>query len=148
MRALVANYRDMRDDVFKLSYLPYRQARPLAVAVEQQQKPQVTGPLAILNELQPSVAACLTAQVRLDRRIAAIRTIEAIRLHAAAHDGQLPESLDQITEVPIPDDPATGKPFEYHREGAAALLVAADVGVRSPPSYRLTVRPREKAAKP
>ena len=68
--------------------------------------------------------------------------------HAASHDGKLPDSLGQIAEVPIPDDPATGKPLEYHRAGKAALLVAADAGLKFPPSFRLTVRPREDTAKP
>jgi hypothetical protein len=61
---------------------------------------------------------------------------------------QASDSLGQIAEVPIPDDPATGKPLEYHRDGAAALLVAADAGLKFPPSFRLTVRPREDTAKP
>lgn len=59
-----------------------------------------------------SVMACLNAQIQCDRRVAALRTIEALRLHAVSHDGKLPESLGHVTEVPIPDDPATGKPLE------------------------------------
>jgi hypothetical protein len=93
--------------------------------------------------------ACLNAQIQCDRRVAALRTVEALRLHAASHDGKLPDSPGQITEVPIADDPATGKkPLEYHRDGAAAPLVAADAGLKFPPSFRLTVRPREDTAKP
>ena len=142
-RALVARYRDMRDERFKLSYLPYREVRVLSLALEQQQKPQASGPIAVLNELHSSVVSCLSAQVRVDRRVAVLRTIEAIRLYASAHEGKLPESLGQITEVPVPDDPATGKPFEYHHDGEAALLAADDAGLEYAPSFRLIVRPGE-----
>ena len=68
--------------------------------------------------------------------------------HASVSRRQASDSLGQIAEVPIPDDPATGKPLEYHRAGKAALLVAADAGLKFPPSFRLTVRPREDTAKP
>jgi hypothetical protein len=39
--------------------------------------------------------------------------VEAVRLHAAKHDGKLPATLADVTEVPVPADPATGQPFEY-----------------------------------
>ena len=44
------------------------------------------------------------------------------RLHAASHGGELPRTLDEITEVPIPVDPITGKPFGYRRQGEMAVL--------------------------
>jgi hypothetical protein len=59
---------------------------------------------------------------RNDRQIATLRVIEALRLYAAAHDGQLPKQLSDITEVPIPDDPVTGLPFEYELVGGKARL--------------------------
>ena len=62
----------------------------------------------------------LGAEARLDRRVAALRVVEAIRMHAATHGGSLPESLDKITEVPVPFDPVTGQPFGYHLEGGRA----------------------------
>ena len=70
--------------------------------------------------------------------------MEAIRLYMASHDGQLPNSLGSITEVPIPDDPATGKPFDYKIDGQNAVLTLPVSDIRMPvTSYRLT--PREKA---
>jgi hypothetical protein len=62
------------------------------------------------------------ATVRTDRRIAALRCVEAVRLYAAANGGKLPEKLADVTAVPIPDDPATGKPFAYRLEGERATL--------------------------
>ena len=138
----VGQYRDMRDDQFKLSYLPWREGRSRLKEAEQRLKSVNAGPLTVLAELQPSIKSCLDAQMRLDRRVAALRVVEAIRLYAASHDGKLPDDLTQITEVPVPEDPATGKPFEYRRDGAAAVLVLLEAGITRQPisSYRITVR--------
>jgi hypothetical protein len=64
------------------------------------------------------------APARLERRIAALRCIEAVRMYAAAHDGKLPASLADISDVPIPIDPVTGKDFAYDVAGSAATLSA------------------------
>jgi hypothetical protein len=61
---------------------------------------------------------------RTDRHIAMFRIIEALRDYAAHHDGQPPERLEQITDLPIPLDPITGKDFSYHVEGQTAILEA------------------------
>ncbi len=60
--------------------------------------------------------------MRVDREIAVLRTLEALRLHAAATNGQLPQRLTEITEVPVPDDPVTCKPFTFRRDGDKAFL--------------------------
>ncbi len=59
---------------------------------------------------------------RTDRRFAFLRGIEAIRLYAVEHDGKLPPSLDVITQVPVPADPITGRPFDYEVKGDTAKL--------------------------
>jgi len=61
---------------------------------------------------------------RLDRHIAALRCIEALRLYAAAHNGKFPKELSSITEVPIPNDPVMQKPFVYRCTGSNAVLEA------------------------
>jgi hypothetical protein len=70
----------------------------------------------------PSIHAVRGAQVRLDRDVAALRVIEALRMYAAEHNGKLPKSLDEMTAVPVPRNPATGKPFEYRLNGTTAVL--------------------------
>jgi hypothetical protein len=47
---------------------------------------------------------------------------EAIRSYAASHDGQLPQTLAEVTEVPVPKDPMSGAAFRYTRTGAGAVL--------------------------
>jgi hypothetical protein len=66
---------------------------------------------------------------RLDRRVAALRCVEAIRLYAAAHGGRLPPTLAAVKEVPVPEDPLTGKPFAYRLENDTATLEAAGSGL-------------------
>lgn len=59
---------------------------------------------------------------RLDRHLAALQCIEAIRLYAAAHNGKFPDRLNDITNVIVPVDPATDKPFDYSRTDSRAVL--------------------------
>jgi hypothetical protein len=91
----------------------------------------------------PALGKVMSAQTRLERNLAALRVVEALRLHAAAHEGKLPDKLSEVTEVPLPDDPGTGKPFGYSRDGDTATLTSEvpnepvpNNGVR----YRLTLR--------
>lgn len=65
----------------------------------------------------------------IERRIDALRTVEAIRDYAASHNRQLPISLDKIVEPPVPNDPLTGKPFQYKVNGE----VAGDAATLSAP---------------
>ena len=148
-RGLAAQYRDLRDDFFKLSYLPWREAKPRSKEAEQRLKAITKGPLAILAELQPNLPGCLDAEARCDRRVAVFRVVEAIRLYMASHDGRLPDALASITAVPVPDDPATGKPFDFKVEGDTAVLSLPASDIKMPvTSYRLTLREKVKAANP
>jgi hypothetical protein len=54
-----------------------------------------------------------TRLLRQERRIAALRCVEALRLHAASHNGTWPKTLKDITEVYVPTDPVTGKEFVF-----------------------------------
>ena len=84
---------------------------------------------------------------RIERQIDALRVVEALRHHAATHDGQFPVSLDEITEIPVPVDPITGLPFGYRLDDDSALLSAVGIRVseiEAPVAeirYRLTIRP-------
>ena len=54
----------------------------------------------------------------IDRKVAMLRVVEALRLHAGRR--RLPQKLDQVTIVPIPVDPMYGKAFEYTLKGETA----------------------------
>ena len=119
-------YEDLRDDLFKWVPLPYWQARQGIEAVTLRiDKTRQSLEGIPLSSLLPTIGKVSATTAFLDRRIAALRLVEAVRLYAAAHDGKLPESLADIKEVPIPDDPMTGKPFDYKSEGDKAILSGA-----------------------
>ena len=75
--------------------------------------------------------------------------VEAVRLYAAGHDGNPPAKLADVTEVPVPDDPYTGKPFGYEATGATVALIAPPVdgkpaNVDNSLRYEITFRERKK----
>jgi hypothetical protein len=116
------------DDMRKWVSLPYHEAAPhLRRIIERfksalaRHEPGTT----VANQVLPAIDHVLAAPVRVERKIAALRCVEALRLHAAAHGGKLPTKLDEITEVPIPLDPWLGKSFEYRLEGNKATLTGA-----------------------
>jgi hypothetical protein len=138
---IAGRFRELRDDFYKAGYLPAPEALAMFTAAEERIKGVKPGPLAFFVQSQIITSRAIGADLRLDRRVAALRVIEALRMYAASHDGALPESLSQITEVPVPDDPATRKPFEYSLTGNSVLLSAPQAGLSTPwPSYRITMR--------
>ncbi|MEW4487363.1 hypothetical protein AB1L42_04735 [Thalassoglobus sp. JC818] len=77
---------------------------------------------SIVGMLLPAVQQVYIAQQRLETYRSVYMLIEAIRMHLSTNSGELPTSLDQITVVPIPSDPFTGKPFEYTLQDGAAVI--------------------------
>jgi hypothetical protein len=73
----------------------------------------------LFADLLPDVVKARRAQAEVEQRIALLRHIEALRLYAAAHAGQLPTKLADVP-VPLPADPFSGQPFEYKVEAATA----------------------------
>jgi hypothetical protein len=132
---------DLRDEMFKWFYLPYWQARERAQRAERELtaegKQREVVPLASL--LLPAVGKAHFSAARLQRQVAALRCIEALRAYAARHDGKLPARLDDLTETPLPPNPVTGKPFPYRLEGAGAVLSADGPADLPRVEYRLTI---------
>jgi hypothetical protein len=118
-------YRRLQDDLFKGYGLPYGEARPRMEQADKrirQARNRLEG-MPFIDYL-PAIRQVVAASVRLERRVAALRCVEAIRLYAAAHDGKPPATLDALTEVPVPSDPMTGKAFTYRVSGDRAMLSA------------------------
>jgi len=137
---IVETYEESRDEAFKWFHVPYWQAREGVEAA--QKEVEASGKREVIRlpgVLLSAVANTRVAAVGIERRIAALRCVEAIRLYAVRHDGKLPESLGDITEVPIPENPFTGKPFPYRLEGNTAVLEAGGPVKSHPRQYRLTL---------
>jgi hypothetical protein len=122
-------YRKFSDDYEKLWYMPFADMNKVGDSVEKRMydaRPFGTAEdreiLPIVSLLIPAIQAARAAQIRVEREVAALRVIEALRMFAAEHDGRLPKTLDEITAVPVPSNPATGKSFKYRLEGATAIL--------------------------
>ncbi len=119
-------YRRIADEYEKWQYIPYRVVR--------ERNPDEPlgrrGPAAFVkggygyvlaSMLLPAITAARTAEQRILWQMEGIRTVEAIRMHAA-RTGALPKALDEIKVVPVPNNPATAKPFEYELDGDTAVL--------------------------
>jgi hypothetical protein len=126
-------YQTVSDDMERTYYVPFSQAQRLDD--EANRKLREAGVLTsnpvrelvpIAQLLLPAVNAARSAEVRLERDLAALRVIEALRMHAARNDGQLPKTLEQVTCVPVPLNPATDKPFIYHLKNETAVLELPD----------------------
>jgi hypothetical protein len=131
-------FRRLQDNLYKWSALPCPEAWPGFEQAEQEVKEARRRMEAFpFIELLPAMQKALVTVPRLERRIAALRCVEAIRIYMAAHDGKLPATLDDIKSVPIPQDPATNKPFAYEVTGAKAILSAPRPPWAEPESERL-----------
>lgn len=113
-------YTLVRDEMFKWMNLPY----PVAMkgltetdeVIKKAKSEWYLGPM-----LLPAVMKVKGAQARIEQRVGYLRIIEAVRLYAHEHGGQLPATLGDI-KLPLPVDPFTGKPFEYEvKDGVATL---------------------------
>ena len=120
-----------RDGLLKLIFLPYHQADPLVDewdlslrGLKDSNRPEdFKEVIPLFKSLFPEAhRQYLRVTNSLDRVLVRTRVIEAIRMHAAANDGNPPNSLSEITLVPIPIDPTTGKPVIYRLDGNSAVL--------------------------
>ena len=137
----VHEYDRARDAMYRWVNLPYHEAiGPLLVESERiaaEMRPGGRGWPYL--HLLPALERVLATQVQLERRLAALRIIEALRAHAAA-TGDWPTSLDAVTIVPIPIDPVSGEPFRYRRVSATHAELAAPHPAYVPARQRLRFR--------
>jgi hypothetical protein len=116
-------FETVRDEMFKWAFLPYWQAKEGMDRSEQLLR-QASSEQVVTSSLctfLPAIKAVQIASVRLDREIAVLMILEALRMYAAEHNGQLPETLAQL-RVPAPIDPVNGQPFGYQlRDGVAVI---------------------------
>ena len=90
----------------------------------------------LTDHLLPALEHAAAARTRMEQSVAALRTIEAIRLYGASHESQLPATLDDL-EVPVPIDPFSGDPLPYSFNDDHAVLI-----LKGSPGYErhITIR--------
>ena len=132
-------YEVVFDESYKLRGLPYpvmfAKADEAAARAEKLSREQRANPfLQVVTNLRKPASSF----ARLDREFAALAAVEAIRSYAAANGGKLPAHLTDVTETPVPENPATGKPFEYRVDGDHAVL--SDPDPDGPLTYTIRIR--------
>jgi hypothetical protein len=136
-------YRELLDEMVIWSRHTLSERRPALKHVHDYLRHELANrpEAALANLMLPAISAASTAVVRGDQRIAMLRVVEAVRLYAASHEGKLPASLDEISEVPVPFDPATGRAFGYRLEGNTGVLTSADRQVVRPDTrFEITIK--------
>ncbi|HUR53766.1 MAG TPA: hypothetical protein VMZ71_06525, partial [Gemmataceae bacterium] len=108
-----------RDEAMKLLALPAWQIDALPIEKS----------AGLFDAFLPPVADARKSQAELEQRIALLRHVEAVRMHAAGHSGKLPVSLADV-RLPLPHDPLTGKPFAYTLDGGAAKLANYTITIK------------------
>jgi hypothetical protein len=139
MMYALERYNEAIDQQFKWNNVPYWEGWPRMRHAEISRS-EMHDPLSLQRyfAFAPALRTARQQQVALDRRISALRCLEAIRLHAASHHGRLPATLDEI-QVPIPVDPMTGKAFAYRTDGDQAVLASPKLA-GEPPDRAVSVR--------
>ena len=122
--------------------LPYWQAELVAQRDSSKHKAgDDRSPGRLFSGLFPAILQVRRGQARVQRRLAALTCVEAIRMYSASHDGRLPAQLSDIVEVPVPSDPVTGKPFSYSVSGDHAELQSGSIPGRGPLKFELRLAP-------
>ena len=138
-------YMEITDNMFKWLEIPYYQSESYLQKSEKQLSNFTNQGLKtnLFTILTPALYRVAFLQARLDRNVAMLRTIEAIRMYAADHSGRLPATLADIESVPIPFDPVTGKDFIYQRadlRNARLEAPKAPAEDQNRPVYEITVK--------
>ena len=138
-------YQRIADAVETVSYFPYSEAIEKSRQIENMLQTEEADAFSSFGRLiacmiLPAVQQVANAHIRTERDIDAMRVIEALRMHAA-EAGSFPKSLDEITAVLVPKNPATGKPFEYRLDGETAILeLPRSDGITYSKRYKISLR--------
>lgn len=145
----IATHRSLADDQAKCFSLTYPDARTEVAKVKkraEQFRKESGDPIVNVFALNvPAFEKVFEAHIRVNRRVALMRAVEAVRLHAAANEGQLPKALADIKLVPVPEDPNTLKPFVYEVKDNVFTLTGPPPAGENPSAvnhvrYQITLR--------
>lgn len=119
-------YDELRDEMLRWLLMPPTEGTPGADAMrENLRRLESSGEEVIpwASMYLPALAYAKRAETQYERLFDAFTLVEAIRLHVADSQGELPASLDAIKLVPVRNlDVVANRPFEYHVEANRAFL--------------------------
>lgn len=117
------------DEWYKLRGLEYpaliERAKAFDAWAKQLKQEQPANPLV---QTSPDMLTMVAKFARADRRLAALKAVEAVRAYPAVNGGKLPEQLDEVVETPVPANPMTGKPFAYAMSNGVATISDSTLG--------------------
>jgi hypothetical protein len=135
--------RPIWDDQRRAFVLPYPRATAeldkVAARAEELRKARNEPAVALFALGIPAMRKCYHAVARLDRQMTGLIAVEAVRLHAADAKGTPPAALADITAVPVPPDPYTGRQFEYVARADGFTLTAPEIDGISGSGFRFVV---------
>ena len=137
----VRAYQELADDYEKLSYIPFTHFEKYHedLAVRMNEATSLRRPL-MRSMMITAVDSIHRSHVRMQRMLAAVQTIEAIRMHAARNGNALPTSLHEISCVPVPKNPATDRPFVYvGNSDTGTLTLPLSDGVAYSNTFELSI---------
>jgi hypothetical protein len=127
------------DDLSKFLNLPYPQLLEKSNEYDAlARKLKRDQPYNEFLQMLPTIHRAVWTFARADRELAAMTAVEAIRSYAAANDGKLPDKLEDISDTPVPDNPATGLPFEYGVNGDTVTI--SDTQSEQTLTYTIKIR--------
>jgi hypothetical protein len=136
-------YQALRDDLYKWAAIVYGADRDLVLREQNEIHQKARKTAVPFDSFLPPLGAMFQAQLRHQRFLSVLRAIEALRLYAARH-GKWPESLADVREAPVPDDPITKSPFVYSASGNNATLIAVEHRLSSGMEYEYRLRLRDE----
>jgi hypothetical protein len=150
VRWLVDQHRRWTDEIAATFSLEPQVAIPALRSLEERIS-KSSGEIGLGGQLFAETPFSLFLSVNgTQRRIDALRTVEALRHYAATHGNKLPEALEEMVDTPIPSDILTGGPFRYERTADGTAVLSAP-GIAKPTGqypglrYRIAVREKNSA---
>ena len=119
---LARGYDEATEEFFKWKDVPYWQAAKGLAEIEREIKTDQAN--VLVSVLLPSLRQATASTLQPQRRVDALRTLEAIRDYAANHDGKAPATLADLKDLPLPTDVSTGSPFIYQLSTKGFILDA------------------------
>ena len=121
-------FRAFMHDVRRAFPLPYQKAIAELddIAARERERSKARGEPAEKGyaAVVPFMRKCYHVHAQLDRRMAGLMAVEAVRLHTAGAKGAPPAALADIIAVAVPPDPFTGRPFVYAARADGFTLAA------------------------
>lgn len=119
---LIDTRRELRrwaDELKKVSLLPYALSNDLSEHTMRRcdrwtaENRYQSVAASIASLLFPGYDGLRRAVARVEFQRHRLMVVEALRMHAATHQGKLPKRLDELDPVPAPLNPFTNQPFDY-----------------------------------